>query len=201
MTEREKMLAGKLYTFTGEELQNLNRRAQRLTRQFNQSTEEEQELRVTLLKQLFAHTGEHIRVEPNLHCDYGCHISVGEHFFANYDCTILDVCRVTIGDNVMFAPRVSLYTAAHPIDAQVRAAHLEFGSPITIGNDVWIGGNTVVLPGVTIGSDVVIGAGSVVTRDIPDHVVAAGNPCCVLREITEEDHVVWTNLANESKSW
>ena len=149
------------------------------------------EYRIQILKELFGSTGEKIYIEPSFHCDYGSHIYIGEDFFANYDCIIIDVCDVKIGDRVFFGPRVGVYTAGHPIDAEVRGMHLEFGKPITIGNDVWIGANAVINPGVTIGNDVIIGSGAVVTKDIPDHVIAAGNPCKVLREITEEDHRCW----------
>lgn len=118
-------------------------------------------------------------------------ISVGENFYANYGCVIIDVCKVKIGDNVMFGPNVGIYTAGHPIDAEVRNSGLEFGKPITIGDNVWIGGSSVVNPGVSIGDCVVIGSGSVVTKDIPDNVIAVGNPCRVLRPITEDDKKYW----------
>ena len=197
MTEKERMLAGELYKAEGEELAKDNKKARRLTRLFNNTTEEEQEYRVKLLKQLFASTGENIHIEPPFRCDYGCHINVGNNFYANYDCIILDVNKVNIGSNVFFAPRVNIYTAGHPIDAEVRNDMLEFGKAVTIGDDVWIGGNTVINPGVTIGSNVVIGSGAVVTKDIPDGVIAAGNPCRVLREITEADKRYWRQLREE----
>jgi len=126
-------------------------------------------------------------VNPPFFCDYGKHIFVGKNFYANYNCTILDVGRVTIGDNVFFAPNVSVYTAGHPVHPVSRNSGYEYGLPVTIGSDCWIGGNTVICPGVTIGSGVVIGAGSVVTKDIPSWSVAVGNPCKVIRSITEED--------------
>ena len=138
-----------------------------------------------------------MHVEQTFHCDYGCHIHVGEDFYANYDCTIIDVCEVRIGDNVFLAPKVGIYTAGHPIDAGVRNSGLEFGAPVTIGDNVWIGGNAVINPGVTIGSNVVIGSGSVVTKDIPDNVIAVGNPCRVLREITREDRDYWEEKKRE----
>lgn len=125
--------------------------------------------------------------EPPFHCEYGSHIEIGEGFYANTGCVMLDVGRITIGDNVLFGPNVSLYTAGHPIHPESRKSGYEYGIPIKIGDNVWIGGSCVVLPGVTIGNNVVIGAGSVVTKDIPDNVCAAGNPCRVIREITEED--------------
>ena len=190
-TEKEKMLAGDLYRAGGDELRRDNKQARVLTRLFNATTEDEIELRTALLKQLFKTTGTNIYIEPPFRTDYGCNTSIGENFYANYDCIIIDVAPVTIGNNVMFGPRICLYTAGHPIDAEVRNSLLEFGKPITIGDNVWIGGNTVVNPGVTIGSNSVIGSGSVVTKDIPDGVVAAGNPARVIRAITDEDKHFW----------
>ena len=128
---------------------------------------------------------------PPLHCEYGSHIEIGEGFYANTGCVMLDVGRITIGDNVLFGPNVSLYTAGHPIHPESRKSGYEYGIPIKIGDNVWIGGSCVILPGVTIGNNVVIGAGSVVTKDIPDNVCAAGNPCRVIREITEEDRLYY----------
>ncbi len=126
-------------------------------------------------------------INPPFYCDYGTHIEVGKNFFANYNCTILDVAKVKIGDNCQMAPNVSIYTAGHPIHPVSRNSGYEYGKEVTIGNNVWIGGNSVICPGVTIGDHVVIGAGSVVTKDIPDWSVAAGNPCKVIRKITEEE--------------
>lgn len=126
-------------------------------------------------------------INPPFYCDYGFHIEVGKNFFANYNCTIIDVAKVTIGDNCQMAPNVAIYTAGHPVHPVSRNSAFEYGKPVTIGDNVWIGGNTVILPGVNIGSNTVIGAGSVVTKDIPDWVIAAGNPCKVIRRITEED--------------
>lgn len=126
-------------------------------------------------------------INPPFYCDYGFHIEVGENFFANYNCTIIDVAKVKIGDNCQLAPTVSIYTAGHPVHPDSRNSLYEYGIGVTIGDNVWIGGNTVILPGVHIGSNTVIGAGSVVTKDIPDWVIAAGNPCRVIRKITEDD--------------
>lgn len=126
-------------------------------------------------------------INPPFYCDYGFHIEVGENFFANYNCTIIDVAKVKIGDNCQLAPNVSIYTAGHPVHPDSRNSLYEYGIGVTIGDNVWIGGNTVILPGVHIGSNTVIGAGSVVTKDIPDWVIAAGNPCKVIRKITEDD--------------
>lgn len=140
-----------------------------------------------MIKNILGKTGEEICIEQPFRCDYGKNIEVGNNFFANYNCVILDVAKVTIGENVMFAPNVSIYTAGHPIHPESRNSGYEYGIPVTIGDNVWIGGNVVITPGVTIGNNVVIGAGSVVTKDIPDNVIAVGSPCRVLREITEDD--------------
>ena len=197
MTEKERMLSEKLYIPKDEALAADCARSRRLVRLINGTTEEQAEYRVQLFKELFGRTGENLWVEPPFHGDYGCHISVVENFYANFDCIILDVCDVTIGDNVFLAPRVCIYTAGHPIDAGVRRRQLEYGKKVVIGNDVWVGGNTVINPGVTIGDNVIIGSGSVVTKDIPSGVIAAGNPCRVLRPITEEDTRYWEELERE----
>ena len=197
MTEFERMVSGGLYDAGDEALVRGRFRAKDLVRRYNQTTEEQLPLRRALLEELLGAMGEDVWVEPPFRCDYGGQIRLGSHFYANYDCLILDVCPVTIGDHVLLGPRVGIYTAGHPLDAAVRAAGLEYGAPITIGERVWIGGNTVICPGVTIGPDSVIGAGSVVTRDLPGGVVAAGNPCRVLREITREDRQRWERALAE----
>ncbi len=139
-----------------------------------------------IVKQLFGKS-ENAFVNPPFYCDYGFNIEVGDNFFANYNCTILDVAKVKIGKNCLLAPNVAIYTAGHAVDPELRAAMYEYGMPVTIGDNVWIGGSSVICPGVTIGDNSVIGAGSVVTKDIPSGVVAAGNPCRVIRAITERD--------------
>ncbi len=139
-----------------------------------------------IVKQLFGKS-ENAFVNPPFYCDYGFNIEVGDNFFANYNCTILDVAKVKIGKNCLLAPNVAIYTAGHAVDPELRAAMYEYGMPVTIGDNVWIGGSSVICPGVTIGDNSVIGAGSVVTKDIPSDVVAAGNPCRVIRAITERD--------------
>ena len=144
-------------------------------------------------------TGECVHMPP-FYCDYGFHIQVGKGFFANYNCTILDVGKVTIGENVLLAPNVSIYTAGHPVHPAARQSGYEYGIPVTIGNNVWIGGNVVITPGVHIGDNVVIGAGSVVTKDIPANVVAAGNPCRVIRRITDADKNTITKTGNLIRS-
>lgn len=139
------------------------------------------------IKNILGKTGEEVFIEQPFRCDYGKNIEVGNNFFANYNCVILDVGRVVIGENVMFAPNVSIYTAGHPIHPESRNSGYEYGIEVTIGDNVWVGGSVVINPGVKIGNNVVIGSGSVVTKDIPDNVIAVGNPCRVIREITEED--------------
>ena len=131
--------------------------------------------------------GKEFYIEPPFHCDYGYNISIGQNFYSNYNCTILDCAQVTIGNNVLFGPNVSLFTAGDPIHPAPRNEGIEYAFPITIGNNVWIGGGVIVNPGITIGDNVVIGSGSVVTKDIPSNVIAVGNPCKVLKEITDED--------------
>lgn len=143
-----------------------------------------------IVKELLGKSDEAF-INPPFYCDYGSHIEVGKNFFANYNCTILDVAKVIIGDNCQFAPNVSVYTAGHPVHPDTRNTMYEYGISVTIGDNVWVGGNTVICPGVHIGNNAVIGAGSVVTRDIPDNVVAAGNPCRVIREITEADRKLY----------
>lgn len=193
MTEKERMLAGKLYRADDPELQADADRRWYLLKQIGEATYPTQ-LR-PLFRTLLGHVGEHFWIQPPFYCDYGSHIHIGEHFYANYGCVMLDGGGITIGDHVFLAPRVSIYTATHPIDAGVRNAELEYAKPVKIGSSVWIGGNTVINPGVTIGDNVVIGSGSVVTKDIPSGVVAAGNPCRVLRPITGDDKAYWEALA------
>lgn len=191
MTEKERMIAGKLYRPLDNELRACFARSRKLIREFNLSEANDFGYRKKIIQTLFENTGENLHIEPTFRCDYGMNISVGENFYANYGCVIIDVCKVKIGDNVMFGPNVGIYTAGHPIDAEIRNSGLEFGKPITIGDNVWIGGSSVVNPGVSIGDCVVIGSGSVVTKDIPSNVIAVGNPCRVLRPITEEDKKYW----------
>jgi len=191
MSERERMLAGRLYLAQVEELKAIRKKGQQLVNLFNATIDEELPYRTQLLTDLFNKVASDIYIQPTLRVDYGKNITIGKHFYANFDCIMIDVAAITIGDNVMFGPRVCLYTAGHPIDATVRNSGLEFGMPITIGNNVWVGGSTVVNPGVTIGNNAVIGSGSVVTKDIPANTIAAGNPCRVIRDITQADKKKW----------
>lgn len=177
MTEWEKMISGQLYNAEVPELQAMRRRAAELCHRLESLSPAWEEDRAALLRELLGSVKGTCTINPGFRCDYGSNITVGDHFYANYNCVILDCAPVTFGDNVFIAPNCGFYTAGHPLDAPTRNSGLEFAKPITVGDDVWIGGNVVVLPGVKIGSGSVIGAGSVVTRDIPAGVVAVGNPC------------------------
>ena len=184
MTERQKMLAGEMYDPLDSELVSGRERARDLCQALNATREAQQEERRRLLRDLFGTGGESVWMQPPFFCDYGANIELGERVFFNFNCIVLDVCRVRVGDYTLFGPAVQIYTAMHPLDAEERRRE-EFGKPVEIGADVWVGGGAIILPGVRIGSRAVIGAGSVVTRDVPDQVFAAGNPCRVIREITD----------------
>lgn len=181
--------SGMLY-YTDEVLMQQQAVARRLTQQLNTMDRSDFEGIAALVRQLL-HTGKNAFINPPFYCDYGFNITIGDNFFCNYNCTILDVGKVIIGNNCLFAPNVSIYTAGHPVHPAIRNTLYEYGIPVTIGNNVWVGGNTVICPGVTIGDNVVIGAGSVVTKDIPSWTVAAGNPCKVIREITDDDKLCY----------
>ena len=187
MNHKDRMLAGLPYKawMDGLSLERLENKKKIYA--FNHLEPDRFEEKEKLLKEILGKTGEYVNIEAPFHCDYGYNIEVGENFFANYNFTVLDVGKVRIGANAQIAPNVSIYTAGHPVHPDSRNSGYEYGIDITIGDNVWIGGNVCILPGVTIGDNVVIGAGSVVTKDIPDNVIAAGNPCRILRTITEED--------------
>lgn len=187
MNQKERMLAGLPYKAWMDGLPEERTACKEKIYEFNMLPPSKQSEIPERLKKLLGKTGNEVYIEPPFHCDYGWNIEVGENFYANYNLTILDVGKVTIGKNTQIAPNVSIYTAGHPLHPDSRNSGYEYGIPVTIGDNVWLGGNTVIMPGVRIGSNVVIGAGSVVTKDIPDNVVAVGNPCRVLRPITEED--------------
>jgi maltose O-acetyltransferase len=183
-SERDKMLAGELYDPLDAELVAARNRARDLCQDLNATREANEAERRRILKELFGQGGDSVWMQPPFFCDYGTNIHLGERVFFNFNCVVLDVCRITIGDYTLFGPAVQIYTPMHPMNAELRRKQ-EFGKPITIGSDVWVGGGAIICPGVTIGSRTVIGAGAVVTRDIPAGVFAAGNPCRVIREITE----------------
>ena len=185
-SELDKMLAGQLYDPNDRELVVARQRARDLCQALNASPEADQEPRRRILVELFGAGGDTVWMQPPFFCDYGSNIALGERVFFNFNCVVLDVCRVTIGSFTLFGPAVQIYTAMHPLDAALRRQQ-EYGKPVEIGSDVWVGGGAIILPGVRIGSRAVIGAGSVVTRDVPDAVFAAGNPCRVIRDIGAAD--------------
>jgi len=184
MNERQKMLAGQLYNPFDPELVAARNRARDLCHSLNATREAEEEKRRQILCELFTAGGNTVWMQPPFFCDYGTNIELGERVFFNFNCVVLDVCPVRIGSFTLFGPAVQIYTPMHPLNAKLRREQ-EFGKPVEIGSDVWVGGGAIILPGVRIGSNAVIGAGSIVTRDIPAGVFAAGNPCRLIREITE----------------
>ena len=183
-TEKEKMIAGEIYFANDPELVADRMFARSQSQIINQA--ESAELRSQLLKETFGRTGKKIYMEPVINFDYGYNIFVGENFYANFNCTFLDVSTIEIGDNCMFAPNVQLYTATHPLHPVKRNSGLEYAKPIKIGDNVWLGGGVIVTPGVTLGNNVVVGAGSVVTKSFPDNVVIAGNPARIIKTVEEE---------------
>ena len=190
-SEKEKMISGKPYKAFDDELVNERRYAKELIFDFNSFRPNEIVNRNGLIKRLLDKIGNSFIIEPPFRCDYGYNIEIGENFYSNYNLIILDCAKVLIGDNVMIGPNVSIYTAGHPVHYEIRNQGYEYTVPVSIGNNVWIGGNAVINPGVSIGDNSVIGSGSVVTKDIPGNVIAAGNPCKVLRGINEEDKLYY----------
>ena len=187
MTEKEKCAAGLLYNANyDKELIEERIACKDLCQEYNALKNSDSENRFRLLKSIMGSIKENICIEPSFWCDYGYNITVGENFYANHNLVILDCAKVEFGDNVFIGPNCSFYTAGHPLDAKQRNEGLEYAHPIKVGNNVWLGGNVVVLPGVSIGNNSVIGAGSVVTKDIPENVVAVGNPCKIVKNIPEE---------------
>ena len=193
----QQMLAGELYLASEILTENSSARGKKLAQEINNLPIDNREEIVRLEKELFGRTGEHIYVNPPLYVDYGRHIIMGENVYCNMDCLFLDVNTITIGNNVMFGPRVSLYTAGHPIDAEVRISDLEFGLPIVIEDNVWVGGGATILPGVTVGKNSIVASGAIVTKDVPANCIVGGNPARVLREITQQDKEYWQEKQRE----
>ena len=186
MTEKEKMESGYLYLPSGELVKH-RYNIQDAVFEYNKIPPSHYQERAIAIKKILGKTGEKIDILPPFKCDYGYHIEVGENFFANYNFIVLDGNMIRIGNNVLIAPNVSIYAAGHPFDVSQRVQGLEYAYPVTIGNNVWIGGSTTIIGGVAIGDNAVIGAGSVVIRDVPEGVLAAGNPCRVIRKLTPAD--------------
>ena len=186
MDHRERMLLGLPYLAAQDGLPEERFACCRRTAAYNAADPNDPALQA-MLREIFGSVGERVRVKPPIYCDYGRHVHIGDRFFSNFNCTFLDVAEIRIGNDVLFGPNVAIYTAGHPVHPDTRARGYEYGAPVVIGDGVWIGGSVVVCPGVTIGARSVIGAGSVVTHDIPAGVIAAGNPCRVIRPITEQD--------------
>ncbi|MDO4632474.1 MAG: sugar O-acetyltransferase [Eubacteriales bacterium] len=200
MNQIERRDAGLPY-IADESVMEQMKQARRLTQELNTVDRSDYKKIAELTKKLLGKS-EGAMINPPFYCDYGYHIEVGKNFFANYNCTILDVAKVTIGDNCQMAPNAAIYTAGHPVHPDTRNTAYEYGIPVTIGDNVWIGGNAVICPGVHIGNNVVIGAGSVVTKDIPDWSIAAGNPCRVIRKITEADRKLYFGkLEFDDEGW
>ena len=188
MNEKDKMLNGLLYDGNYDKsLLDERIKCKTLCHTYNSLSPDKTEERKSILKKILGKTKENFWIEQSFWCDYGENIEIGENFYANHNLVILDAAKVTFGDNVFIGPNCSFYTPQHPLDVETRNKGLEYAFPVKVGNNVWFGGNITVLPGVTIGDNTVIGAGSIVTKDIPYNVIAAGNPCRVIRKITEED--------------
>ncbi len=187
MTEKEKMLAGLPYRAWLDDLEEERIQCRILLNSYNTMGPWNKPEMDEAIRKILGGCKSIVQINQPFYCDYGKNITVGENFFANFGLTILDVAKVTIGSNVQFGPHVALYTAGHPMHPETRSSGYEWGIPITIGDNVWLGGNVIVNPGITIGNNVIAGAGSVITKDMPDNVFCAGNPARVIREITEED--------------
>ncbi len=186
MTEKEKMLSGEMYNAMDPELVEGRLNARLLFQRINSISEDKKEERDSLLYKLFGSAGVNLWVEPPFYCDYGSNIYLGDRVFMNYNCCILDVCEVHIGNDTMLGPNVQIYTASHPMEMKKRISGLEFGKDISIGKGVWIGGSAVICPGVKIGDGAVIGAAAVVTKDVPEYTFVAGNPARIIRNLNKE---------------
>lgn len=184
-SEKQKMLSGELYNALDKELSQERIKARLLLKELNDSREDEGKKRREILRDLIPNKGKNVWIQPPFFCDYGYNMDIGNKVYFNFNCVVLDVMPVKIGSRTLIGPNVQLYTATHPMNYKERASLVEFAKPINIGEDVWIGGSTIVCPGVTIGDRTVIGAGSVVTKDLPADVFAAGNPCIVIRKLEQ----------------
>lgn len=182
-SEKEKMIAGEVYDVLDEQLQEDQRKARKLTKEYNATTIDEREKRNKILKELFGTCGQQMHIEPDFKCDFGYNIHIKGMLIANFDCLMLDTCEITIGENCFMGPRTCIYTACHSTNPQERNTPTCFGKPVKIGRNVWLGGNVVVLPGATIGDNVVVAAGSVVTKDVPDNVIVGGNPAQIIKKV------------------
>lgn len=187
MTEWERMQKGLVYNDFDQDLFNKRVEAKKLFKAYNKTDDEKIDLRNKIMKQLFKNVGENVWIEPDFRCEFGKNITIGDDVYINFGCIILDCSEVTIGSHTLLGPNIGLYAANHSTDATERINGGCYGKPIHIGNNVWLGGDVKVLQGVTIDDNTIIGAGSIVTKDIPDNVIAVGNPCKVIRKITEED--------------
>lgn len=196
----QEMLLGNLYLAGNILLENKSIHGKKIVQKINNTPIEEKETIVALERQVFGKTGDNLYVTPPFQVDYGRHVEIGNNFYANMDCIFLDVNKIKIGNNVMVGPRVSFYTAGHPIDPQIRIEELEFGLPITVEDNVWIGGNATILPGVTIGKNSIIAAGAVVTKDVAANTIVGGNPAQLIRAINEEDKRYWNKKKEEYQS-
>ena len=183
--QKERMLAGELYDPMDLELCAERRRARLLMKLLNDTRDDEQEERARLIRELIPSAGPGVWIEPPFYCDYGSNITLGEQVYFNFNCVVLDVAPVRVGSGVLFGPAVQIYAATHPLSAAERRTGLELGKPVEVGDEVWVGGGAILCPGVRVGARSVVGAGSVVTRDVPEGVFAAGNPCRVIREVGE----------------
>lgn len=197
MKDIDLMVLGKLRSSKDNEIISLSMKSQLLIERYNITSVRDIDTRTEILKELLGKIDGKCTIKPPFHCDYGKFIEIGDGTFINCDCIILDACKVKIGKNVMIGPRTCIFTSSHPIYAPVRISGYNISKPINIGDDVWIGGCVVLNPGVSIGKGSVIGSGSVVTKDIPENVIAFGNPCCVIRNINDKDKEYWENLREE----
>lgn len=197
MTNKDRMLKGKLYCSDDPDLTFETKSNRGMLEEFNSTSFRDGRRRGFILKQIFRKTGKAIHIEPPFFCDYGYNVSVGENFYANYDCIFIDASLIAIGNNCFIGPRVTIITESLPIDASVRNDGLEYARPVKIGNDVFIGSGSIINPGVTIGDDVIVGSGSVVTSDLASHTIYAGNPAKKIRDITNEERKIWKDQQTE----